>query len=237
MKKLVFTLLSLCATTAFAQSDAFVVGDFTMAPGQTKEMTISLTNETGYTAFQFDLKLPEGVAIAKENGEFKVSLTNDRKADHTLVVGDVGSNTYRFLCYSMTNADIKGTSGALISVSLTADETAEVGTKNVDLQASLLVTSAAASVEPQSSTSDLIISGGVIGDANGDGESNVADLAAIVNYILEKAPEGYDKSMADINGDGDVNVADIAAEVNVLLYGTVTPPAKARQASQELDPQ
>lgn len=237
MKKLVFTLLSLCATTAFAQSDAFVVGDFTMAPGETKEMTISLTNETAYTAFQFDLKLPEGVAVAKENGEYKVSLNNDRKADHTLVVGDVGSNTYRFLCYSMNNANIKGTSGALISVSLTADENTKVGTKNVDLEASLLVTSAAASFEPQKSTSDLIVSDRVLGDANGDGDVNVADLAAIVNCILDKAPDGYDKSWADINGDGDVNVADIAAEVNVLLYGTVTPPAKARQASQELDPQ
>lgn len=237
MKKLVFTLLSLCATTAFAQSDAFVVGDFSIAPGETKEMSISLTNEIDYTAFQFDLTLPEGVAIAKEDGEYLVSLDKDRKADHTLVVGEVGSNTYRFLCYSMTNADIKGNSGSLITVSLTADENTEEGTKNVDLQAALLVTSSAASLVPDDSSSDLIVSGRVLGDANNDGEVNVADLAAIVNCILDKAPEGYDKNMADINGDGDVNVADIAAEVNVLLYGTVTPPAKARQASQELDPQ
>lgn len=235
MKKLVFTLLSLCATTAFAQSDAFVVGDFYLTAGQTKEMTISLSNETAYTAFQFDLKLPEGVAIAKENGEYLVSLDNERKADHVLAVGDVGSNTYRFLCYSMTNANIKGNSGSLITVSLTADKETESGKKNVDLQAALLVTSAAASIKPQNSSSNLSVI--VLGDANGDGDANVADLAAIINCILDKAPEGYDKSLADINGDGDVNVADIAAEVNVLLYGTVTPPAQARQASKELDPQ
>ena len=235
MKKLVFTLLSFCAATAFAQSDVFVVGDFYLTAGQTKEMTISLSNESAYTAFQFDLKLPEGIAIAQEDGQYLVSLDAERKDDHILVVGDVGSNTYRFLCYSMTNADIKGNSGSLITVSLVADGEVELGNKNVDLQAALLVTAAGVSGEPENSSSDLSVI--VLGDANGDGESNVADLAAIVNCILDKAPEGYDKSLSDINGDGDVNVADIAAEVNVLLYGTVTPPAKARQASQELDPQ
>lgn len=235
MKKFVFTLLSLCATTAFAQSDAFVVGDFNLAPGQTKEMTISLENaEKAYTAFQFDLTLPEGVTIAKENDDFKASLVGERKDDHVLVVGDVGSNTYRFLCYSMTNANIKGTTGALITVALTAGAEAELGKKDVDLKAALIVTAEAASTVPDDSKTSLTVG---FGDANNDGEVNVADLAAIVNCILDKAPEGYDKNMADINGDGDVNVADIAAEVNVLLYGTVTPPAKARQASQELDPQ
>lgn len=236
MKKLFFALLSLCAANASAQSDAFVVGDFSLAPGQTKEMTISLENaETAYTAFQFDLTLPEGVAIAKDGENFQASLVDARKDNHVLVVGDVGSNTYRFLCYSMTNANIKGNTGALITVSLTAGEKVELGKKDVDLKAALVVTSEAVSTEPEDSKTGLTI--GVLGDANGDGEANVADLAQIVNCILEKTDEGYDKKLSDINGDGDVNVADLAAEVNVLLYGQVSKPAEARGASKELDPQ
>ena len=79
--------------------------------------------------------------------------------------------------------------------------------------------------------------GSIIGDANNDGDVNVADLAAVVNCIMGKADTDYDKDLADVNGDGDVNVADIAAVVNMILYGSVTPPAKSRQQMNVIDPQ
>lgn len=77
----------------------------------------------------------------------------------------------------------------------------------------------------------------LIGDANGDFEVNVADLAAVVNFIMGKSSSDSRRILFDVNNDGDVNVADLAAVVNVLLYGTVTKQTEVRQASKELDPQ
>ena len=44
------------------------------------------------------------------------------------------------------------------------------------------------------------------GDANGDGEVNVAD----VDYVIERIGEDYETNKAaDVNGDGEINVADV----------------------------
>ena len=47
-----------------------------------------------------------------------------------------------------------------------------------------------------------------IGDANGDGVVNAADVVAVVNATMNKAPEGFDKDAADMNGDGDITEED-----------------------------
>ncbi len=74
--------------------------------------------------------MPEGVSIAKkDNGKLKISLNADRINDHTLTVQDLGSGSYRLLCFSMTNAELYGMSGALLNMTLQADESASVGTK------------------------------------------------------------------------------------------------------------
>lgn len=57
----------------------------------------------------------------------------------------------------------------------------------------------------------------VTGDVNGDGTVSVADVTAIVNYILGKQPEAFDAVAADANGDGAVTVADVTTLVNLLL--------------------
>ena len=55
------------------------------------------------------------------------------------------------------------------------------------------------------------------GDANGDGEINVTDIVATVNYIMEKPSDGFNKEAADLNGDGVVNVTDIVMMVNIIM--------------------
>ena len=57
------------------------------------------------------------------------------------------------------------------------------------------------------------------GDANGDGTVDVADVVAIVNYILEKPGESFVFEAADINRDGTVDVSDVVSTVNIILKG------------------
>lgn len=55
------------------------------------------------------------------------------------------------------------------------------------------------------------------GDANGDGDVNVFDVTATVNYILGTPYEGFVFEAADVNGDDDVNVFDVTKMVNIIL--------------------
>ena len=54
-------------------------------------------------------------------------------------------------------------------------------------------------------------------DLSGDGNADANDVAALVAYLMGKAPEGFLSAKADVNGDGIVNIADIIALVNILL--------------------
>lgn len=51
------------------------------------------------------------------------------------------------------------------------------------------------------------------GDANGDGEVNIADINTVINVIL--GTSFSDK--CDINHDGEVNIADINVIINIIL--------------------
>lgn len=53
----------------------------------------------------------------------------------------------------------------------------------------------------------------ILGDVNGNGEIDVADVNEVVNVILGRS----DNELADINGDGKVDVSDINALINILL--------------------
>ena len=54
------------------------------------------------------------------------------------------------------------------------------------------------------------------GDVNGDGEVNIADVNAIIDFILSGAGSA---SAADVNGDGEVNIGDVTTLIDRLLSG------------------
>lgn len=110
-------------------ADNLSVATVSMTAGETKQVAIELNNPTHqYAAFQFDLVLPEGISIAKNaEGKLDASLNDDRKDDHTLNVQHIGGNTYRFLSFSMTNAELYGMGGALVYVTLQTEENIDKG--------------------------------------------------------------------------------------------------------------
>ncbi len=55
------------------------------------------------------------------------------------------------------------------------------------------------------------------GDANNDGEVNVLDIIAIINYIMGGNPDPFNVEAADVNNDGLINVLDIIFKTNVIM--------------------
>lgn len=54
---------------------------------------------------------------------------------------------------------------------------------------------------------------GLIGDVNGDGEVNIADINAIIDAILG----GDYASPCDVNSDSEVNIADVNSVIDIIL--------------------
>ena len=57
----------------------------------------------------------------------------------------------------------------------------------------------------------------VVGDANGDGKIDVADITAVASKILGNNPESFNQDAADANQDGKIDVADITTIACIIL--------------------
>lgn len=53
------------------------------------------------------------------------------------------------------------------------------------------------------------------GDVNLDGETNIADLTALIDQLLDGTATEY----ADVNADGETNIADLTTLIDMLLIG------------------
>ena len=74
--------------------------------------------------------------------------------------------------------------------------------------------------KPQSSTTSYIplrILPYLLGDANGDGQVNVADIMVVINYIIGNRPSIIKMKRSDVNFDQDINVTDAMGIVKIIL--------------------
>ena len=64
-----------------------------------------------------------------------------------------------------------------------------------------------------------LVVGYLFGDVNGDEVVNVADVTALMNYVLagEDWFDQYQFAAADINGDGVITIADVTALIHMVL--------------------
>ena len=218
---------------AAATAPTLSIEDFTIKAGETKTMLIDLSNpDTEVTLVQFDLRLPSGLTIVEEQGDLAIDIAGRTTLkNHSLQANATGGIT-RFLLASSGNKVITGTSGAIISIQLTASNTFKEG--DIRLEEQLIVTPSAAETYPANYT---YRAGSIArGDANGDGSISVTDIAVVVNCILQLPNTGnFSEYGADANGDGDITVTDIGVIVDKILGTNTT--ADSRKMEQEVEPQ
>ena len=99
-----------------------------MNPGETKSVTISLTNsKTNLVSFQMDLYLPDGITINKSGCSLSSRFANGQE----LTIGKQADGVYRLTSTSFALTPITGASGTIINLSLTASATAATGSASV----------------------------------------------------------------------------------------------------------
>ena len=58
-----------------------------------------------------------------------------------------------------------------------------------------------------------------VGDVNGDGNINIADVTALIRYLLSGDDTGVWVDATDCNQDGELNIADVTALISMVLSG------------------
>ena len=132
--------IMLCAAVPLgfvsAQAESISVEDVVIDKGGTVNVAISLTNShTDLVSFQMDLYLPDGITLNKTG----CSLSNRFDSSQELTIGKQSDGSYRLTSTSFSLIPISGTSGTIITLSLTASQTAMVTTATI--QNILFVTS------------------------------------------------------------------------------------------------
>lgn len=126
-------------TRASSDEASISVEPFSIKAGEEKELILDMTNPNdNITLVQFDMVLPEGLTLKQNGGEYDIDIagrTTWRK--HTLAARDNG-DFIRFLLASQTNAVIEGTEGAIIKMTLVADNNFNGG--SIQFKNILLVT-------------------------------------------------------------------------------------------------
>lgn len=72
-------------------------------------LSLSLDNVRRYSAFQFDLTLPEGAEVT-------MAQLTGRKNGHQLMFNKIGGNTYRFVAISLSGNTFRDFEGALVNI-------------------------------------------------------------------------------------------------------------------------
>lgn len=129
MKKLIFTMSALILMCLSSMADNITADNVNLLPGKTVQLVINMeNNERAYTAFWFELELPVGISVTNAVNSNRLpsnfSLTWDK-------VDNGEPNTYKFygteFDTEQSKQEISGTSGTILTLTLSAAETLEVG--------------------------------------------------------------------------------------------------------------
>ena len=94
-------------------NDVMGAEEIRLSAGETRTVNITLDNEMEYTAFQFNVHLPEGLIASN----FRLT---DRAGSHSFDANTLSDGTERVICYSPMLATISGNKGALLTFDVTA---------------------------------------------------------------------------------------------------------------------
>lgn len=71
--------------------------------------------------------------------------------------------------------------------------------------------------EPSTIQDDVDNSEGILGDANGNGNVDITDVVAVVNYILGVQPMVFIEKNADVDYNKNIDISDVVGIVNIIL--------------------
>lgn len=180
-------------------------------------LPICMDNVNEITALQFDLYLPEGITVVKDEDDYHVMELSERAtARHTFESADMTDGAVRVICYSTRNTVFTGNAGEVMYVTVNVAEELADGEYEVLIKEIELTTPEEVAYNIPVTTSKITVFSYTKGDINDDGKISVTDITGLVNLILSGADYTENRA-ADVNEDRKLSVTDITGLVNLIL--------------------
>ena len=204
------------------------------AAGQRITLSLKMNNTIAVTGFQCDVYLPDGVTPAKdEDGFFLMDISTERTTSRKTDFSSSAlqpDGSLRFMCSSTKSIPIAGYEGEVATLIVDIDPNMEEGAYPLILKNIKISDANADKYTVSYVKTTLTISSYTLGDANNDGDIDVADFTAIANYIMGTPPATFVEKAADVNVDSEIDVADLTGVANIILHGSVSPNASHAKA-------
>lgn len=111
--------------SALGQINTISIPDVSVAKGKSISLPINMDNTADVVAIQFTLSVPNGISLNPTTAKL-----TDRSDEHSVTLQSVGSNKYMAMVFSSKNKAIKGRTGKLLYVTLSASNSLEEGTEH-----------------------------------------------------------------------------------------------------------
>lgn len=199
------------------------IEDFSIAAGETAVVSLMMDNPDEITGIQTDIYLPEGLTVAiDDEGYYCVELNPDRKTrNHTIDGNYQEDGSFRIVSYTSDSKAFKLNNGAIAFITLKASANME-GNYSIYVRNTELADPAGVQYWPSAEVCTVACSGVVTalrGDVNCDTVVNIADVTALIDYLLSGDATGISLENADCNQDISVNIADVTSLIDYLLSG------------------
>ena len=220
-------VLLLLATPVLAQSqyaNTLYIEDTKALVGTDITLSVKMKNSVSVEAFGFDLILPYGMTVITDDegiplAQLSEERTTARRTDTfgaAILQAYLNNRAVRVIAASSNGSAISPGDGEVCTVRVRIPAGQLVGTYKLELTNISISDTDAHSIDVSEMTSSLTVGDVGLGDANGDGEVNVADLVAIAHHIMGRTPVIFSFKGADANQDKIVNVADYIAVAHRL---------------------
>lgn len=204
-------------TVSAPVDDSIVLNDSTVMKNTTVQYPVYLNNADPICSFQFDIYLPEGMDVAKnEDGDYDFTFAGRQKSTHTMSSRKQKDGAIRVIAFSSSNTAFQGDKGALINIPLVVGDLKK-GDYRISIKNIVLSDKAEKEYLCEDSYSTISVEEVLRGDANADGKVSLADVNSTVNYILGDPSPSFSFAAADINENNAINVSDVNGIVNILL--------------------
>lgn len=176
-------------------------------------LQIDLHNYEPISGIQFDITSTDGYTI-----DPKEIVLEDRVKGLEVSVRQVNATTLRLVGY-MNGDGIATGKGRLMTIILAPINQLSEGIHQLTVGNVVLGGKDLLNIYEGPEKQELTFSVGevVLGDANGDGVVNAADIVAVIRYKKGNAPAGFVFKAADVNKDGKVDEQDVKAIEGIIL--------------------
>ena len=199
-------------------TDAIYANDMKASKGNYGTLIINLKNEQATNAYSFDLKLPTGVTLAMEGGDYVYTLSGRHNGHSATISYQSATDVYSIAALSLQSKTLNGNDGTIITLKLNIATDIALDSYPIRIQnAKYSLVTGETKVSMPETTAVLTVSDFVMGDVNNDGDVDIADAVCIVNHVVGKDTPVFVVAAADVNHDGDVDIADAVCIVNLVV--------------------